>query len=66
MRILRGERCCLQCGATDGEPCLTWRGDTFLDGTTHAGLQASDDQVFLYKERLRNNGLLVRDPYDYD
>jgi hypothetical protein len=35
LRILRGTADCPRCGAVGDDPCLTWRGDTFLDGTQH-------------------------------
>lgn len=36
LNIIRGDAECPRCGAAAGDACLTWRGDTFLDGTRHA------------------------------
>lgn len=42
LAILRGEAECPRCGARPGEPCLTWRGQTFLDGYTHKERSSGD------------------------
>ena len=55
LRILRGEECCPRCGATENEPCLTWRGEEIEDGTRHQEREGGEKEP-----EMPVRGLLAR------